>query len=352
MDEASLALSAADKAACHAAIRGGSKSFHAASLLMPRVSREPAYALYAFCRLADDAVDNTDAKAAALDRLRLRLDRAYAGHPCDDPADRAFAAMVADYCMPRALPEALIEGLAWDAEARRYATLGELRAYAARVAGAVGAMMTVIMGVRDPAVLARACDLGVAMQLTNIARDVGEDARAGRLFLPLDWLRAERIDPDRLVAAPSFTPPVARVIQRLLFEAEMLYNRAAYGIRGLPPGVRPAIRAARPLYREIGRELARSGHDSINRRAVVPGWRKKLLLAEAVLAVDCPDDGRGAEALPETQYLVDAVLAAPRPRGFVRPTVGDHIGRMAEIMMDAQARESANGMGAATIAGE
>ena len=116
--------------------------------------------------------------------------------------------------------------------------------------------------------------------------------------------------------------------------------------------MRPAIRAARMLYREIGRELARMGHDSIARRAVVPGWRKKLLLAEAMLGLDCPEDGRGAEALPETQYLVDAVLAGPRPRGFVRPTVGDHIGRMAEIMMDAQAREAASGFGSARIAGE
>jgi phytoene synthase len=250
------------------------------------------------------------------------------------------------------LPEALIEGLAWDSEARRYATLSDLRAYSARVAGTVGAMMTVLMGVRDPAVLARACDLGVAMQLTNIARDVGEDARAGRLFLPLDWLRAEGIDPDAFMRAPAFSPALGRVVMRLLFEAELLYDRAAWGIRGLPTGVRPAIRAARMLYREIGRELARHGHDSVTRRAVVPGWRKRVLLAEALLGFDCPEAGRGAPALPETQYLVDAVMAAPRPRPFVRPTVGDHIGRMAEIMMDAQARETASGYGSARIAGE
>ncbi len=99
--------------------------------------------------------------------------------------------------------DALLEGFAWDAAGRRYDTLDDLLDYAARVAGAVGAMMAVLMGVRDPALLARACDLGVAMQLTNIARDVGEDARAGRLYLPLAWLREAGIDPDAFLADPA-----------------------------------------------------------------------------------------------------------------------------------------------------
>ena len=344
--------SAADQAALLAAIRGGSKSFHAASLLMPRRCRLPAYALYAFCRLADDAVDDTDEKVAALAGLRRRLDAAYAGRPADNPADRAFAGMVRDYAMPRALPEALIEGLAWDAEARRYADLSELRAYGARVAGAVGAMMTVIMGVRDATVLARACDLGVAMQLTNIARDVGEDARAGRLFLPLDWMAEAGIDPEAFIAAPRFTPALGAIVARLLDEAETLYDRAAWGIRFLPPGVRPAIRAARLLYREIGREVARHGLDSVSRRAIVDTPTKRRLLAQAVLDPRCPNSGRDAPPLPETAYLVEAVVTAPHPRGFVRPTIGDHIGRLAEIMMDAQARERVPPFDTARIAGE
>jgi phytoene synthase len=319
---------------------------------MPRLARDPAYALYAFCRIADDAVDNTEAKAAALDDLRQRLALAYQGTPVDNPADRAFAAMVRDWCMPRDLPEALIEGLAWDAASRRYDDLSALRAYAARVAGSVGAMMTVIMGVRDARVLARACDLGVAMQLTNICRDVGEDARAGRLFLPLDWMREEGLDPDAFLAAPVFSPALERIVRRLLTEAERLYDRAACGIGGLPAPVRPAMRAARLLYREIGREVARGGHDSIARRAVVSAGRKRLLLVEAVLGFGLPDIGRDAPPLPETAYLVDAVSAAPRPRQLVRATVGDHIGRMAEIMMDAQEREAITDFRAARLAGE
>ncbi|SDZ74243.1 phytoene/squalene synthase family protein [Rubrimonas cliftonensis] len=342
--------SEADHAACAAAIRTGSHSFHAASRLMPARMRQPAYALYAFCRLADDAVDLSAGKAAAVARLRRRLDAACAGRPQDAAADRCFADMMREHAMPRALPEALIDGLAWDAEGRRCADLSALRAYAARVAGAVGAMMTVLMGVREPQIIARACDLGVAMQLTNVARDVGEDAREGRLYLPLDWMRATGVDPEAFLAAPRFTPEIAQMVAALLAEAERLYDRAAWGVRGLPRAARPGIRAARLIYREIGRDLARSGFDSVNRRAVVSAATKRRLMALAVGGVGLPRIGRGAEPLAETRYLVEAVAACPPPENLVRPTVGDHIGRMAEIMMAAHQRETTRRLEAAEMA--
>ena len=343
-----LLASDADRAACRAAIKVGSKSFFSASRLLPMRVREPAYALYAFCRLADDAVDLSRGKRAALARLRARLAGAYDGRPFDHPADRCFADMIAHHAMPRALPEALIEGLAWDAEGRRYATISELRAYGARVAGAVGAMMTVLMGARAPWVLARACDLGVAMQLSNIARDVGEDAREGRLYLPLDWLRAEGIDPDGFLAAPAHGPALGRVVAGLLAEAERLYDRSAWGVRGLPREARPAIRAARLLYREIGREVARRGHDSVAARAVVaPGVKRRLML-RALSDIGAPRCGKGAEPLAETRWLVEAVIATPPPPHLVRPTAGDHIGRMAEIVMQAHSREQSRRLSLAT----
>ena len=106
--------SVADHLACRDAIRGGSKSFYAASWLLPDSVRRPAFGLYAFCRLADDAVDEHAAKAAAVARLRERLDRAYAGKPENDPADRAFADLVRAYRIPREIPAALIDGFEWD----------------------------------------------------------------------------------------------------------------------------------------------------------------------------------------------------------------------------------------------
>ncbi len=309
------AVAVDDLAACRAAIRHGSKSFHAASRLLPARVRDPALALYAFCRLADDAVDLNAEKPAAVLSLMDRLDRAYAGRPVDNPADRAFAAMVAEHAMPRALPEALLEGFAWDATGRRYATLSDLRAYAARVAAAVGAMMTVLMGVRDADALARACDLGVAMQLTNIARDVGEDAVEGRLYLPLDWLAEAGMDPEAFLAFPTATPALAVVVRRLLGEAQRLYFRAEAGIAALPIAARPAIFAARLIYAEIGREVRASGYDSVSRRAVTSGGRKAALAAEALVRAGVSsimprNPVLHAPPLPETAFLVAAAAQA------------------------------------------
>jgi phytoene synthase len=305
---ASSHASEADHAACRAAIRAGSRSFYAAAHLLPPRVRRAAYGLYAFCRLSDDLVDDAEAGAApgAVLRLDARLARIHAGHPADHAADRALADVVADHAIPQALPAALLEGLAWDSEGRRYATLSALCAYAARVAASVGATMTLIMGVRDADVLARACDLGVAMQLTNIARDIGEDARAGRLYLPLDWLDEAGIDPDAFLAEPVATDALRDVVARLLAAADVLYARSEAGISSLPLACRPAIRAARLIYAEIGAEIARNGFDSVTRRARVGAGRKLQLLARAALPLGGGTE-RDAPSLPETAYLIEAV---------------------------------------------
>lgn len=271
----------ADFVACGSAIRAGSKSFFAASLLLPARVRRPALALYAFCRLADDAVDVIGG-ARSLESLRERLSLIYSGRPADHAADRALAEVVARHSIPRNLPEALLEGFQWDLEGRQYETLEGLRAYAARVAGAVGEMMAHLMDTSTPEALARACDLGIAMQLTNIARDVGEDARVGRLYLPRAWLRELQVDPDTWLAQPAFSPLIRQVIERLLGEADELYERADAGIDRLPRDCRAAIRSARHLYAEIGHQLLRDGGDSIARRTVVPAQRKVTLLLRSI----------------------------------------------------------------------
>ncbi|GJE40330.1 phytoene/squalene synthase family protein [Methylobacterium persicinum] len=328
-------IRAADSAACQTAIRAGSKSFHAAGLLLPPSVREPAHALYAFCRLADDLVDNTDAaggRLAAVAWLRERIRRAYDGHPVDDPADRAFAATVAAHAIPEALPLALVEGLEWDALGRSYRDIGELHAYAGRVAGSVGAMMALIMGVREAEALARACDLGAAMQLTNIARDVGEDARMGRLYLPRDWLDAAGIDAEAFLADPRPSSALAEVVARVLAEADRLYACAEPGIAALPPRCRPAIRAASRIYARIGREVARNGYDSVTCRARVGGLAK---LGHALgAAVPRPTAGRLADPpLVQTAFLVAAVVAHPAPRPSAGlPSWWDLRGRVLHVL--------------------
>jgi phytoene synthase len=268
--------------------------------------RRPVAALYGFCRMADDAIDHAHDRGA-LAEIRRRLALAYFGTPHAHPIDRAFAAVAFEHQLPRELCEGLLEGFAWDAEGRRYPTLSDLTAYAARVAGTVGAMMTLLMGTRAREALARACDLGVAMQLTNIARDVGEDARNGRVYLPLDWLDEAGVDALSLVARPTHSEALALVVERLLRHADTIYTRAELGIPMLPRDCRAAIRAARSIYADIGRAVARGGFDAVSRRAFVPGRRKLWLMLRALFAQPSESLGSGlAPALPETQFLVEA----------------------------------------------
>jgi 15-cis-phytoene synthase len=299
-----------DYEACQELMRGGSKTFFAASRLLPSRVRGPAIALYAFCRVADDAIDFSNDRVTALAELNERLRRVYAGDPMAYEPDRALAAVVREFDLPLDLVSALLEGFEWDAEGRRYETIEDLQAYGARVAGSVGAMMAVVMRARSEQALARACDLGVAMQLTNIARDVGEDARFGRLYLPLAWMREVGLDPDAWLAHPVFDARIASVVDRLIKAADILYERSEHGIAQLPRDCRPAIRAARLVYAEIGRELEKAGLDSINRRAVVSGKRKLALLARASYALLISPANPRIEfsALPANQFLVEAAL--------------------------------------------
>jgi phytoene synthase len=193
-------------------------------------------------------------------------------------------------------------------------------AYSARVAGSVGAMMAALLGARTPDMVARACDLGVAMQLTNIARDVGEDARAGRLYLPRAWLREAGVDPDAWLADPVFRPEIGQVVARLLRHADELYARADEGIAGLDAAFRPAIFAARHLYAEIGTQLARQGLDSVSRRTSTSVARKTQLLAIAAhRALQAAPATSAAPPLAETRFLVEAATLDAPWREATRP---------------------------------
>ncbi|MEY4083037.1 MAG: prephytoene pyrophosphate synthase CrtB [Pseudomonadota bacterium] len=323
---------------CEGLMRQGSKSFYAASRLLPREVRVPVTALYAFCRVTDDEVDCSDQMDGVMRDLRSRLAAIYQGRPQAFLADEAFAKVVDHYQLPLALPAALLEGFEWDAQGRHYQTIDQVCDYGARVAGTVGAMMALIMGVREPWALARACELGVAMQLTNIARDVGEDAAMGRCYLPRDWLKAEGLEPDDFLARPTFSPALGRVVSRLLDHANELYGRAEQGVAALPRACRPAIVSARTIYADIGREIARRGFNSVDHRAVVSKHRKLVRVAQATTSfVMAPAWRRGHRPLPAVQFLVDAAL--PSMASIAPKTFSDKAGWMIDLFLDLQARE-------------
>ena len=299
-----------DMGLCKQQLSNGSRSFYFASHLLPSVMQHAACGLYAFCREADDLVDEGDDPKSALETLHYRLDRIYEGKPRYAATDRVLTQIVHTYQMPRELLNALLEGFAWDAEGKVYHSIEDVYDYSARVAGAVGIMMSVLMGVRDAKTLARAADLGTAMQLTNIARDVGEDARLGRIYLPLDELKAEGVDTVEMLANPTHSEGIGVVTKRLLERAQWLYNRADHGIAQLPRKYQPGIRAARKLYAAIGEKVGENAYNSIDQRAIVDTGKKLTLLASAIAFAQPQSKALDTPALPQNQFLIDAVVAS------------------------------------------
>ena len=260
-------------------IRRHSKSFALASRLFPPTERKRAEALYVWCRAADDAVDHAPSPAAAEDALadlHAGVEAVYAGRPVSGPAT-ALRSLVDECAVPQMYPLEMLAGFGMDAAGTRYRTTDDLLLYCHRVAGVVGLMMCHGFGVSNDAALPHAADLGTAMQLTNIARDIAEDWSRGRLYVPESWL--PRVpQPGEALSDAELAPAV----YRLLDLAGDYYRSGQSGLRYLSPRCRLAVRVAGLVYAAIGREVARRGYRATGPRAVVPKWRKLLLVAQAV----------------------------------------------------------------------
>ena len=298
-------------AASEAAIQEGSKSFAAAARLFDARTRADAVMLYAWCRHCDDVVDGqvlgmgraevAGTPAERLDALYEETERAYRGAPSAHPAFAAFAEVVARNDIPERYPLQLLEGFRMDVEGRRYQSLDDTLTYCYHVAGVVGVMMALIMGARDDEVLDRASDLGLAFQLTNICRDVMEDAAIGRLYLPADFL-AEAGVPEAEIAAPANRAKVAGVAARLLDVAEPYYEQALYGIRALPLRSACAIATARAVYGAIGTKVRAEGARAWDKRASTSKAEKLALLAGGLATALASRVAGPAPARPKTLW--------------------------------------------------
>ena len=305
-------------AASKASIVKGSKSFRSASRLFDAEVREDAWLLYAWCRRCDDEIDGQDhgfghenlspeEQQRRLARLYDQTRRALAGEAMDDQTFAAFQRVAQRHRLPERWPLDLLDGFAMDVEHREYRTIDDVLTYCWHVAGVVGVMMARVMHVTDAAVLRRAQDLGLAFQLTNISRDVIEDAQDGRVYLPADWLVEVGLEPTAAaVADPANRAAVHAVTRRLLAVAEPYYDSARDGLRGLPFRSSMAIAAARGVYREIGRKVVRHGPDAWDKRVSV-GKAMKLWLF-----------GRGALIAIWTQALDRGHPAPTRPDLWTR----------------------------------
>ncbi len=266
-----------------------SKSFHLASRVLPPDARIHAVALYAWCRRADDAVDLVapSRQQEALDTLFDELRLVYEGAEQDDPVLALFQETVHERRIPFRYAQDLLRGMHMDVQGQRYESMDDLLAYCYYVAGCVGLMMCHAMGTRGDWALANATHLGMAMQITNICRDVLEDWERDRLYIP-DEILAECGTgglADRLGSPfpPDAAEPVSHAIAKLLDEADRYYASGDAGLPALSLRCSMSIRTARSVYSAIGDRLRRVGCDPLAGRQYVPLGRKLVLMASSVM---------------------------------------------------------------------
>ncbi len=281
--------------AARQAIAKGSKSFALASRLFDGATRQRAVLLYAWCRHCDDVIDDQlmgegrhdwgGSGAARLDRLREQTELALSNRPTGDPAFDALARVVAETGLPPRYVHDLLDGFAMDVDWRPIRSAEDLLSYCYHVAGCVGVMMAIVMGVppADHATLIRACDLGLSFQLNNIARDVAEDAARGRCYLPADWLAEQGLLPADC-SRPECRDRLHRVVSRLVDLAERYEASAAHGIPSLRNRQAWAVLSAAHIYGDIGRKVRGQGPDALERRTRTR--RRDKLIAVALAAPD------------------------------------------------------------------
>jgi 15-cis-phytoene synthase len=288
-------------------IQKGSSSFAAAAGLFDAETRADAEMLYAWCRYCDDVIDGQelghgmaapgpDDGQARLAALYAQTRAAIAGEPTSDPNFAAFRRVALRRHIPESYATQLIDGFAMDVAGRRYETLEDTLDYCWHVAGVVGVMMALVMGVApdDLATLRRAQDLGLAFQLTNISRDVVEDAANGRIYLPAAWL-AEAGVPEAEIAAPQHRAAVFAVTARLLDAAEPYYASARAGLPALPFRSALAIAAARGVYRQIGIIVRKRGPAAWDTRASTSSATKAWLALGALWTALATRGGKAPE---------------------------------------------------------
>ncbi len=271
---------------CAAAIRKGSKTFAFASFFFGKEEFQASCLLYTWCRHCDDQIDEVP-QAEKAQRL-VELERlTHLALETEESVPLEFAALrhvVRKYSIPHFYALELLQGMRMDVENQRYQTIDELLLYCYRVAGVVGLMMSHIMGVSDRKAQAAACDLGLAMQLTNCSRDVLADFANDRLYLPMNWLRdavgtSEITDLSQVMANRT---ALVQVVEKMLLKADQLYEASEPGTKYLPTKSALVILIARFTYARIGTKVRAAGTKAWDRRAYTKGYEKVFCFIKAI----------------------------------------------------------------------
>lgn len=264
------------------------RSFRWASAFLSHAERRKVAALYAFCRNVDDLVDEPWATPEArkdLEQLQAALQTPHCPEALWPEAYRWFRPLCVEHGIDFRVVRELLVGMSSDLRVVLLESDRELLRYCYRAAGTVGLMMCAVLGVRDPRAWRHAVDLGIAMQLTNISRDVLEDAQARRVYLPADRLGVYGVAPEELIDGEADPEAVSLVVGEVLHIAEGYYRSGDEGMRFLPLRARWAILIASRLYRGIGRRLKRRYQSNpLLGRVMVPWFEKVALVASATLS--------------------------------------------------------------------
>ena len=270
-------------------IQQGSKSFRAASQLFDPLTRERAWLLYSWCRYCDDVADGQTygfgrGVRGNVGILRGKTRRAVAGEELPELPFRALKQVLSECPIPARFIEDHLRGFSLDEAGWQPQTTEDLHRYCYYVAGTVGCMMAVVMGVPadDDETLERAADLGVAFQLSNIARDIREDSETGRCYLPLDWLAESGTDQAALMQ-PENRPALTGMVRRLVDSAIAHEDSARRGVPELPFRSRLAVLTALRIYGAIGRRVVELGPAAWDRRVSIGKVRKLTFLAPSLV---------------------------------------------------------------------
>jgi len=263
-------------------------NFYYSFLVLPAEKRRAIIAVWDFCRAVDDAVDEIgerDPASAAIEvqRWRDELAACFGTGEAATRQGRALVPIIARFGLKREPFDALIEGVEMDLGSRRYETFGDLYQYCIRVASAVGLICLDIFGARDPAARQYAIDLGVALQLTNILRDVAGDLRSGRIYLPLEDLRAagcSEADLRAAVAAGTAPPPAVKALLKMQGRrAREYYARAAAALPPRDAGRLVAAEIMAAIYRELLDRIERRDYDVLAEVVRIPRPRRAVIAA-------------------------------------------------------------------------
>lgn len=285
-------------------IKKGSKSFAVASLFFSKTQKQAAWKLYSWCRYCDDQIDDAPAgqaenRLAQLIQWTRSASELSAGSPFQF---RGLGEILKTCQIPVHYPLELLRGMQMDVQHRRYTTLNELEEYCYCVAGVVGLMMCHIMGIRSDQALSHAVAMGNAMQLTNICRDIREDAGLGRCYLPQEWLQQAGMT-EATMLAPENRAALIGIQERLLKRADELYQEGFAGLRFLSLRSCWAVLIAAKVYSYIGEQIRRDSDRGLNQRIYVSFWKKIVLIGAT------------------TRYFVPQVWWTLKSSSKVRPPV-------------------------------